>query len=163
MYEIDEYYENKLNNAYKKAKEIIENKLIKTFEDKKMERYFYSTYINRIPIYNLIMEYDFLMKLEVNAYNIDVIIKFLYINILNINNASDYFEKTNKILDKVKKYLDNDKIKNGNYDNNTNKKIEELKSVVEKAEEHIKPNKWSIYIKLILNKKSTLFFKTIFV
>lgn len=141
MYEIDEYYENKLNNAYKKVKEIIENKLIKTFEDKKMERYFYSTYINRIPIYNLIMEYDFLMKLEVNAYNIDVIIKFLYINILNINNASDYFEKTNKILDKVKKYLDNDKIKNGNYDNNTNKKIEELKSVVEKAEEHIKPNK----------------------
>ena len=141
MYEIDKYYESKLDNAYKKAKEIIENKLIKAFEDKKMERYFYSTYINRIPIYNLIMEYDFLMKLEVNAYNIDVIIKFLYINILNINNASDYFEKTNKILDKVKKYLDNDKIKNGNYDNNTNKKIEELKSVVEKAEEHIKPNK----------------------
>lgn len=142
MYEIDKYYENKLNNAYKKAKEIIENRLIKTFEDKKMEQYFYfNPYINRIPIYNLIMEYDFLMKLEVNAYNIDVIIKFLYINILNINNASDYFEETNKILDKVKKYLNDDKIKNGNYDNNTNKKIEELKSVVEKAEEHIKPNK----------------------
>lgn len=141
MYEIDKYYESKLDNAYKKAKEIIENKLIKTFEDKKMERYFYSTYINRIPIYNLIMEYDFLMKLEVNAYNIDVIIKFLYINILNINNASDYFEKTNKILIEVKKYLNDDKIKNGIYDNNTNKKIEELKSVVEKAEEHIKPNK----------------------
>lgn len=142
MYEIDKYYENKLNNAYKKAKEIIENRLIKTFEDKKMEQYFYfNSSINRLIIYNLIMEYDFLMKLEVNAYNIDVIIKFLYINILNINNASDYFEETDKILGKVKKYLNDDKIKNGNYDNNTNKKIEELKSVVEKAEEHIKPNK----------------------
>lgn len=141
MYEIDEYYENKLNKAYEKAKEIIENKLIKTFEDKKMERYFYSTYINRIPIYNLIMEYNFLMKLEVNAYNIDVIIKFLYINMLNIGNASDSFDRNNKILIEVKKYLNDDKIKNGNYDNNTNKKIEELKSVVEKAEEHIKPNK----------------------
>lgn len=142
MYEIDKYYENKLNNAYKKAKEIIENRLIKTFEDKTMEQYFYfNSSINRLIIYNLIMEYDFLMKLEVNAYNIDVIIKFLYINILNINNASDYFEETDKILGKVKKYLNDDKIKNGNYDNNTNKKIEELKSVVEKAEEHIKPNK----------------------
>lgn len=141
MYEIDEYYENKLNNAYKKVKEIIENKLIKTFEDKKMERYFYSTYINRIPIYNLIMEYNFLMKLEVNAYNIDVIIKFLYINMLNIGNASNSFDRNNKILIEVKKYLNDDKIKNVNYDNNTNKKIEELKSVVEKAEEHIKPNK----------------------
>lgn len=141
MYEIDKYYESKLDNAYKKAKEIIENKLIKTFEDKKMERYFYSTYINRIPIYNLIMEYDFLMKLEVNAYNIDVIIGFLYINMLNIGNASNSFDRNNKILIEVKKYLNDDKIKNVNYDNNTNKKIEELKSVVEKAEEHIKPNK----------------------
>lgn len=68
-----------------------------------MEQYFYfNSSINRLIIYNLIMEYDFLMKLEVNAYNIDVIIKFLYINILNINNASDYFEETDKILGKVK-------------------------------------------------------------
>ena len=40
MYEIDEYYENKLNKAYEKAKEIIENKLIKTFEDKKWDNIF---------------------------------------------------------------------------------------------------------------------------
>lgn len=142
MYEIDEYYENKLNKAYEKAKEIIENKLIKIFEDKKMGQYFYfNSYINRLIVYNLIMEYNFLMKLEVNAYNIDVIIGFLYINMLNIGNASDSFDRNNKILIEVKKYLNDDKIKNGNYDNNTNKKIEELKSVVEKAEEHIKPNK----------------------
>lgn len=142
MYEIDEYYESKLDNAYKKAKEIIENKLIKTFEDKKMAQYFYfNSSINRLIVYNLIMEYNFLMKLEVNAYNIDVIIGFLYINMLNIGNASDSFDRNNKILIEVKKYLNDDKIKNGNYDNNTNKKIEELKSVVEKAEEHIKPNK----------------------
>ena len=142
MYEIDKYYEDKLNKAYKKAKENVENRLIKIFEDKKMEQYLYfNSFINRLIVYNLIMEYDFLMKLEVNAYNIDIIIKFLYINILNINNASDYFDETDKILDKVKKYLNDDKIKNGNYDNNTNKKIEELKSVIVKAEEHIKPNK----------------------
>ncbi len=142
MYEIDEYYENKLNKAYEKAKEIIENKLIKIFEDKKMGQYFYfNSYINRLIVYNLIMEYNFLMKLEVNAYNIDVIIGFLYINMLNIGNASDSFDRNNKILIEVKKYLNDDKIKNGNYDNNTNKKIEELKSVAEKAEEHIKPNK----------------------
>ena len=142
MYEIDKYYESKLDNAYKKAKEIVGNKLIKIFEDKKMERYFYfNSSINRLIVYNLIMEYNFLMKLEVNAYNIDVIIGFLYINMLNIGNASDSFDRNNKILIEVKKYLNDDKIKNGNYDNNTNKKIEELKSVVEKAEEHIKPNK----------------------
>lgn len=142
IYEIDEYYENKLNKAYEKAKEIIENKLIKTFEDKKMRQYFYfNSSINRLIVYNLIMEYNFLMKLEVNAYNIDVIIGFLYINMLNIGNASDSFDRNNKILIEVKKYLNDDKIKNGNYDNNTNKKIEELKSVAEKAEEHIKPNK----------------------
>lgn len=100
-----------------------------------MGQYFYfNSSINRLIVYNLIMEYNFLMKLEVNAYNIDVIIGFLYINMLNIGNASDYFEETNKILIEVKKYLNDDKIKNGNYDNNTNKKIEELKSVVEKAE-----------------------------
>ena len=142
MYKIDEYYENKLNKAYEKAKEIIENKLIKTFEDKKMGQYFYfNSSINRLIVYNLIMEYNFLMKLEVNAYNIDVIIGFLYINMLNIGNASNSFDRNNKILIEVKKYLNDDKIKNVNYDNNTNKKIEELKSVVEKAEEHIKPNK----------------------
>lgn len=142
MYEIDKYYESKLDNAYKKAKEIVGNKLIKIFEDKKMERYFYfNSSINRLIVYNLIMEYNFLMKLEVNAYNIDVIIGFLYINMLNIGNASNSFDRNNKILIEVKKYLNDDKIKNVNYDNNTNKKIEELKSVVEKAEEHIKPNK----------------------
>lgn len=142
MYEIDKYYESKLDNAYKKAKEIIENKLIKTFEDKKMGQYFYfNSSINRLIVYNLIMEYNFLMKLEVNAYNIDVIIGFLYINMLNIGNASDSFDRNNEILIEVEKYLNDDKIKNVNYDNNTNKKIEELKSVVEKAEEHIKPNK----------------------
>lgn len=104
MYEIDKYYEDKLNKAYKKAKENVENRLIKIFEDKKMEQYLYfNSFINRLIVYNLIMEYDFLMKLEVNAYNIDIIIKFLYINILNINNASDYFDETDKILDKVKK------------------------------------------------------------
>lgn len=135
MYEIDEYYENKLNNVYKKVKEIIENKLIKTFEDKKMEQYFYfNSSINRLIVYNLIIEYDFLMKLEVNAYNINIIIKFLYINMLNISNASDSFDRNSKILIEVEKYLNDDKIKNGKYDDNTNKKIEELKSVVAEAE-----------------------------
>ena len=142
IYKIDEYYEYKLNEAYKKAKENIENILIKIFEDKKMGQYFYfNPYINRFPIYNLIMEYNFLIKLEVNAYNIDVIIKFLYINMLKISNASDSFDRNNEILTEVKKYLNDDKIKNGNYDNNTKKQIDELKSVVEKAKEHIKPNK----------------------
>lgn len=142
MYEIDEYYEYKLNEAYKKAKENVENILIRIFEDKKMQQYFYfNPYVDRLPIYNLIMEYNFLMKLEVNAYNIDIIIIFLYINMLNISNASDSFDRNNEILTEVKKYLNDDKIKNGNYDDNTNKKIEELKSVVKKAEEHIKLNK----------------------
>lgn len=142
IYKIDEYYEYKLNEAYKKAKENIENILIKIFEDKKMGQYFYfNPYINRFPIYNLIMEYNFLIKLEVNAYNIYVIIKFLYINMLKISNASDSFDRNNEILTEVKKYLNDDKIKNGNYDNNTKKQIDELKSVVEKAKEHIKPNK----------------------
>lgn len=128
MYKIDEYYEYKLNEAYKKAKENVENILIRIFEDKKMQQYFYfNPYVDRLPIYNLIMEYNFLMKLEVNAYNIDIIIIFLYINMLNISNASDSFDRNNEILTEVKKYLNDDKIKNVNYDDNTNKKNRRIK------------------------------------
>lgn len=142
MQEIDEYYESKLDNAYKKAKENMKNKLIEKFEDKKMDNYIYfNSSINRFIVFNFAIDYDFLKELEVNAYNIDIIIKLIHNNILDINNASDFFDGYNLRLKEIKKYLDDDKIKNGKYDNNTNKKIEELKSVFEKAKEHIKPNK----------------------
>lgn len=149
MYEIDKYYEDKLNGAYKKARENIENRLIKIFENKEMDNYISFNYSsNGFIVFYLVMNSNFLEKLEVNAYNIDIIIKFIDNNILYEGDSFDFDKVYNpllkgakKYLDEVKKYLNDDKIKNGNYDDNTNKKIEELKSVIVKAEEHINKNK----------------------
>lgn len=138
LYEIDKYYEDKLNNAYSKAKESMENKLIEKFKNGEIDKYIYfNSSINRFIIYNLVLNYYFLIRLEVNVYNIDIIIKLLYENILKINNASSFHKEYEPIIKELEKYLNDDKIKNINYNDSINKEIEELKSVVKKAKEHI--------------------------